>query len=179
MRHEALWRMATRKKLTGKEHVLSVLKSFDTLMVGTYEETGDAPSLHLRPMAVARLEPDGSVCFLTHIATSKVDQALTPRRGQICGQSKRRYLWADGSFELSDDRARIKEMWSAGFEVWFDGPEDPAIVLMIFRPEQVEVWDSAGTKGLKFAFDAARALVTGEKPQRDGDPEQHEVVSLQ
>ena len=163
--------MATRKKqLTGKEHVLSVLKSFDTLMVGTYEETGSDPSLHLRPMSLAKLEADGSACFLTHISTAKVDQALTPRRGQICGQSKRRYVWADGTFELSDDRARIAELWSTAFEVWFDGPEDPGIVLMVFHPETVEVWDSAGAKGIKYAFEAARALITGQKPEHRRQP---------
>ncbi|MBK7864603.1 MAG: pyridoxamine 5'-phosphate oxidase family protein [Archangiaceae bacterium] len=170
--------MATRKKLTGKEHVMSVLKSFDTLMVGTYQETGSSPSLHLRPMAVAKLEDDGSICFLTSIATPKVDEALSPRRGQICGQAKRRHVWADGSFELSDDRERIRSMWSAGFDVWFDGPDDPQIVLMVFHPHDVEVWDNTGAKGIKFAFDAAKALITGEKPQRDDNPEQHERVPM-
>jgi general stress protein 26 len=173
--------MATRRKkqLTGKEHVVDVLKNFDTLMVGTYEETGDEPLLRARPMAVAKVEDDGRIWFMTHIATQKVDQALSPRQGQVCGQSKKRWLAAAGHFELTDDREKIKELWSTGFEVWFDGPEDPAIVLMSFVPESVEIWDNAGTKGIKYAFEMARALLTGEKPSRDGNDEQHERVTIQ
>lgn len=167
-----------RKKTLGPEHVHELLEKFDTLMVGTYEQTGDAPRLHARPMSVAHVEDDSSIVFFTAIDTGKVEEALSPRRGHISGQSRRRYLSAIGEFEIIKDVERAKALWKPQFSVWFDGPEDPKLVLMIFHPEEVELWDSSGVKGLKYAFQMARALVTGERPDRDDDPEQHERVAL-
>jgi general stress protein 26 len=167
-----------RKKPLGPEHVHLLLKKFDTLMVGTYGETGDAPKLHARPMSVACVEDDSSIVFITNIDTEKVDEALSPRRGHVSGQSRRRYLSAIGTFEILKDPERLKQLWSKQFDIWFDGPEDPKAVLMIFHPEEVELWDSSGVKALKYAFQMARALVTGERPDRDDDPEQHERVAL-
>jgi general stress protein 26 len=171
--------MATRKpKVIGPKHVFKMLQKFGVLMVGTYEETGPQPKLRSRPMAVVHLDEDCTLTFATHIDTSKVAQALSPRRGQVSGQSRARFIAASGTFEVRHDPERVRQLWSKDLEVWFDGPDDPAIALMIFRPDEVELWDAAGAKGLKYAFEAARALVTGEKPSRDGDAEQHEVVLL-
>ncbi len=155
-----------------------VLGDFDTLMVGSYEETGEQPRLRARPMQVAKLDDDCTLYFLTRIDTAKIDEVLSPTRGTVVGQKRSRYIAALGRFEVLKDAAQIKELWSTAFDVWFDGPDDPAVVLMIFHPEQVEIWDSKGLKGVKFVFDMARALVTGERPERDDEPEQHERVEL-
>ena len=167
-----------RKKTLGPEHVHELLKKFDTLMVGTFQETGEEPRLHARPMSVACVEDDSSVIFLTSVDTEKVDEALSPRRGHISGQSRRRYLSAIGSFEVLKNTERVKELWKPQFSIWFEGPDDPKLVMLVFHPEEVELWDSSGVKGLKYAFQMARALVTGERPDRDADPEQHERVAL-
>jgi hypothetical protein len=47
---------------------------------------------------------------------------------------------------------------------------------MVFHPDEAELWDVSGTRGLKFLFDAARALLTGSTP--DHDREQHTRVDF-
>jgi len=171
--------MATRKsKKTGPEHVHDVLGDFDTLMVGTYEATGEQPRLRARPMAVAKLDEDCTLYFLSRIDTAKVDEALSPTHGTVVGQRRNRYLAAMGRFEVLKDTRKIAALWKASFGIWFEGPDDPSLVLLVFHPEQVEIWDSKGLKGVKYAFEVARALVTGQRPDRDEDPEQHERVEL-
>ncbi|MBL8953642.1 MAG: pyridoxamine 5'-phosphate oxidase family protein [Myxococcaceae bacterium] len=172
--------MATRtNKKSGPEHVHDVLEDFETLMVGTYEKVGDVPRLRARPMRVAKLDDDNTLYFVTSIDTSKVDEALVPGRGTVVGQRRNRYLSALGRYEVLKDTAMLKDLWNPAFNVWFDGPEDPTCVLMVFHPEEVELWDSKGLKGVKYIFDAAKALITGAEPPRDDDDDQHEVVALQ
>jgi hypothetical protein len=48
--------------------------------------------------------------------------------------------------------------------------------LLGLHPRQIEFWDASGTKGLKYLFDSAKALLTGEPPKpAEG---QHDKVRL-
>jgi len=160
-----------------RERLYEVLKEFDTLLLGTFEQTGAEPSLRARPMHVAHLEPDCTLYFITRDPSEKLDEALSTRRGHVFGQSSKQFVSMHGEVNLSVDRERIRALWKKSYEVWLNGPEDPHAVMVVFKPRDAELWDIAGAKGLRFLFESARALVTGEKPPRH-DEELHERVSL-
>jgi general stress protein 26 len=68
-----------------------------------------------------------------------------------------------GSATLSDDKAKMKELWSAILKAWFPlGLEDPEIVLIKVIPNEVNYWDSSSSKMVEL-FNMLKAIVTGEE----------------
>jgi general stress protein 26 len=58
------------------------------------------------------------------------------------------------------DRAKVHELWSAPLKQYFDGPDDPKIVLIAFHADDADYWDgpNALMTGMKMLVTAA----TGE-----------------
>ena len=160
------------------EKLHGLLEEFSTVMLGTFEQTGGQPSLRARPMAIARLDDDCTLYFITGVATDKVDEAISTGTGHAFGQSKTRYLWLRGQFEISRDRTLLRELWSKMNDVWFDGPDDPRAAVMILQPTEAELWDVSGTKGVRFLLESAKALLTGQRLPNEGSGERHEKVQL-
>ncbi|MFC3061407.1 pyridoxamine 5'-phosphate oxidase family protein [Paenirhodobacter populi] len=74
-------------------------------------------------------------------------------------------LWAriEGQLDLSQDRAKLDEIWNAVAAAWFEGGErDPDVRLLKLSLEQAEVWTTTGGPG--FLYQIAKARLTGEKP---------------
>jgi general stress protein 26 len=162
----------------GQHHLYELLKEFPTVMLGTFEQTGTTPSLVARPMSVTKLDPDCKLTFITGIDTAKIDEALHARVGHVIGQSKTRFFTVRGQIRVSQDRARIRELWSKINDVWFDGPDDPTAAIMEFFPEEAELWDVSGANGLRFVFEAAKALVTGKELPNEKSGEQHDRFTV-
>lgn len=161
--------MDTQKKL------IELLRSFDDLMVATIAENG---TIHARPMAVAEVDDAGDVWFVTEDSSAKTDEVQVDGRALVTGQSKGVYLSVSGTLDLVHDRARIERLWKASWKAWFpEGKEDPDIVLMRLSPEIGEYWDQSGAKGVRFLFEAARAIAQGEKARPTG-PRQHAKVPM-
>ncbi len=73
------------------------------------------------------------------------------------------FVSISGTASLSEDRAKIAELWSAFDKAWWDDANDPDIRLLTVRPERAELWDSPGRL---VAFTAMlTAAVTGSKPE--------------
>lgn len=79
--------------------------------------------------------------------------------------SKGIYADLKGKLGLSDDRAKLVELWSPVADAWFDGGiDDPDLQLMSFHITAGEVWTTP-TSGLAFMFKILRANVTGQAPE--------------
>jgi general stress protein 26 len=126
-------------------------------------------------MSVARLGDDCTLYFISPIETEKVHEAAATGAAHAFGQSKTQFFTLRGAIELSQDRRLLRELWSKLNDAWLDGPDDPRASVLILRPIEAELWDVSGTKGLKFLFDAAKALATGTKLGA-ADREQHTKV---
>ena len=57
---------------------------------------------------------------------------------------KMHFVSISGRAELSDDRRKIEELWSAFDKAWWDDASDPDIRLLTVTPERGELWDSPG-----------------------------------
>ena len=162
-----------------RSHVVAVLREFSNVMLSTFQPGPNAwaPQVQTRPMAVARLDDDGTMVFITQRDSAKVHSVAARRRGQVTVQSATRYATLTGRLDVRDDRKLIREVWSKLNEVWLEGPDDPNAVALVFTPELAEIWDSSGRRGLKFLLASAKALITGDK-EHDDDPEQHVKVQM-
>ncbi|MBB3808905.1 pyridoxamine 5'-phosphate oxidase family protein [Pseudochelatococcus contaminans] len=74
-------------------------------------------------------------------------------------------LWAriEGQLELSQDTAKLDEIWNSVAESWFDGGKrDPDIRLLKFSLARAEVWTTNGKLG--FLYEISKSKLTGDKP---------------
>jgi general stress protein 26 len=148
-----------------REHLYELLKDFDTAMLVTHP-SGSA--MHARPMAVAELRGEGGAYFVTSIGSPKIAEIEANPAVTLTFQSSKEFASVSGRVSVVRDRTLIERLWKEAWKVWFpQGKTDPAISLLKFEAEQGEYWDNSGLHGLKYAFEAAKAYVTGEKPATD------------
>lgn len=160
--------------MDGEQHLYDLLQDFDTAMLVTHAGDG---RLHARPMAVAELRPDADAYFVTSIDSPKVAEIDADAEVLLTFQSAKQYAAVYGRVTVVQDRALIERLWKEAWKVWFPrGKTDPNIALLRFDAERGELWDNAGTRGLQFLFEAAKAYVSGETPKPN--PDQHRRVRL-
>lgn len=143
-----------------REHLIEILKDFGTAMLFTRSAGGD---LHGRPMGVADVEGDGELWFCAALDSGKVAEIGAEPSVAVAMQGKTKFLSLSGRARISNDRARIAQLWKPDWKIWFpDGKDDPNLCLIAVTPTEGEWWDNSGARGLKFAFEAAKALLKGE-----------------
>jgi general stress protein 26 len=151
------------------EHLYDLLRDFDTAMLITRAADGH---LHARPMAIAELRADADAYFVTSIDSPKIAEIEADADVLLTFQSERQYAAVYGRANVIQDRQLIDRLWKEAWKLWFPrGKSDPSIALLRFDAERGEFWDNAGTRGVQYAFEAAKAYLRGETPQPD--PEQH------
>ena len=96
----------------------------------------------------------------------------------VCQQERSAYLSISGAGMIVHEPSRVRQLWREPFRVWFPGgPEDPDLRLLVVEPLVAEYWDNRGTNGLEYMFEAAKAYVSGTRPDVDGG-DQHGRVPL-
>ncbi len=156
-----------------QEHLYKVLQHFQVAMIVTHGIDG---TMIARPMAVARVEPGADMYFTTNIESTKVEEILAEPHVTVVVQSRTQYAAVRGVAKVSLDRALIHELWRDEWKNWYPkGKDDPHIAILVFEPHHGEYWDNAGSSGLKFVFQAAKAYLTGKTPK---DREEHAEVDM-
>lgn len=72
------------------------------------------------------------------------------------------FLAITGEATVSNDRARIRELWSDLMKAWWDSAEDPQIRLVTVIPDDAELWEGPN-KLIAYAV-MLTAAATGTKP---------------
>ena len=158
-----------------QKHLYDLLKDFDTAMLVTRSADGH---MHSRPMAIAELRPDSDAYLVTSIDSPKVAEVQANPGVTLTFQSSNQYASLSGEATIVRDRALIDRLYKEAWKIWFPkGKTDPSISLLKFTAQHGEYWDNAGTEGLKYVFEAAKAYVKGERPKED-DHKQHAKVTL-
>jgi len=156
------------------ERVLELFREFDSAMLVTHTSDG---GMHGRPMSLAEVEPDGTIWFMTDQTSHKAAEIQADARALVVFQSSKRFVVANGGIALVNNREKIRELWKAADKLWFHDENDPNIVLLRFSPVDAEYWDTSGLRGLKYAFKAAKAYVTGQEAKKELEPEVHGKVN--
>lgn len=159
-----------------QQNFFELLKKFDTAMLVTHATK--AGPLHARPMVIAETGNDGSIWFITGADTPKIDELEHDNELVAAFQRDRQYLAVSGRAEIHKDRARIHKLWKESYRLWFQGKDDPNIVLIRLNPSSAEYWDETGLKGVKFLLKAAAAYVLGRELHEPNDINIHGKVSL-
>jgi general stress protein 26 len=126
--------------------------------------TQDAGKLRARPMAAYIRRDENTIYFLTDARQHKDEEiARNPSINlSFADAGSQKYVSISGTASVSNDRARIKELFSTPAKAWWDSAEDPNIRVLRIAPEDAEFWDSPGSV-ISYVKMAA-AAVTGKRP---------------
>ena len=127
--------------------------------------TRDGDKLRARPMSAYLQRDENAVYFLTDARRHKDDEiARNPAINlSFADPSSQKYVSLTGSAVVSNDRAKIKELFSTPAKAWWDSAEDPNIRVLKITPDDAEFWDSPGTI-ISYAKMAV-AAVSGTRPE--------------
>jgi general stress protein 26 len=136
--------------------------------------TRDGDKLRARPMSAYLVRDENVIYFLTD-ARRHMDEEIA-RNPQVnlsfANAGSQKYVSISGSAVISNDRAKIKQLFSTPAKAWWDSAEDPNIRVLKITPEDAEFWDSPGT--LTSYVKMTAAAFTGARPDL-GD---HHKVAL-
>jgi general stress protein 26 len=142
--------MNTEQKL--EEKLWKALSSDRTLMLGL-DGVEDG---HSRPMTAMVEDESGPIWFFAGKPNAVVDNLARSHRAIAAFTSKGHDLFASihGNLSVDHDRAVIDRLWNPFIAAWFDGKDDPKLVLLRFDPEQAEVWlnENNMLAGVKMLF---------------------------
>ncbi len=121
----------------------------------------------LVPMSHHADPENNTLWFITASGTDAVDVVSTgpaPCAYVLADNGKGIYAHLHGTLSLSNDAAKLDELWSPVSSAWFEGGrDDPDIRLLAFKITKGEVW-ATSTSGVAFVFNVARAHLTGTQP---------------
>jgi general stress protein 26 len=104
--------------------------------------------LRSRPMTTIKTDDVGHLWFLTdRDADVAKDVREEPSVGlAYADNGASTYVSVSGQAALSEDRARIEELWNPAMRAWWEGPDDPKIVAIDVRVLGAEFWDGPNSR---------------------------------
>ncbi|SFT67231.1 General stress protein 26 [Algoriphagus locisalis] len=98
-----------------------------------------------RPMSVQKTDDAGNIWFLSAKDSMKNMEiaADTDVTLYFQGSSYSDFLELNGHAVITDDRAKIEELWDPTVKAWFtEGKDDPRISVIQFIPDSGYYWDN-------------------------------------
>ena len=139
-----------------------MIAEFDTCMV----TTRDGTKLRARPMAPRISRERGEILFVTDIRSHKVGEVEGDDQVACTFTKHGSYVAVSGTASVTQDRARIDEIWDAEIEAWMpQGKDGEGVGVFVIDPSQAEIWDVKANKVTQ-AWEFAKAYL-GDKPQPD------------
>ena len=114
-----------------------------------------------RPMACHAIDNEGNAWFFTQRAAPKVQRIRDAQRVGLAWPNVllQRWVSANGTAEIVDDRARMTALWRPSDRAWFpEGLESPDLALLKVTLERVEYWAAEGN-ALERTANVVRAFV--------------------
>lgn len=126
--------------------------------------TRDGDRLRARPMSAYPERENNAIFFLTDARHHKDEEiARNPNVNlSFANASDQKYVSVTGSAAISNDRAKIKELFSTPAKAWWHSADDPNIRVLKVTPDAAEFWDSPGSV-ISYVKMAAAAM-TGTRP---------------
>jgi general stress protein 26 len=126
------------------DRVWALMQDIKIAMVVTHDGHGD--HLRARPMAARPNADEHAIFFLTDSSAAKDEEVA--RNANVClafadikGQ---KFVSVTGAAEVSNDRKRIKEIFSIADKAFWKDAEDPAVRLLTVKPTMAEYWEGPG-----------------------------------
>lgn len=146
--------------LRDTERAWELMKKIGFAMLVTH----DGDKLRARPMAAYVDRAADAVYFLSDVRRHKDDEIRQNPNVNLsfADAGEQKYVSVSGTASVSNDRAKIRELFTTAAKAWWDNADDPNIRVLKFTPEEAEFWDSPGT--VISYVKMATAVMTGSRP---------------
>ena len=150
----------TDDNMPDRDRVWDLMKKIGFAMLVTH----DGDKLRARPMAAYVERNDDAIYFLTDARRHKdTEIARDPNVNlSFADASGQKYVSLTGTATISNDRAKIKDLFGTPAKAWWDSADDPNIRVLKVVPDDAEFWDSPGT--VVSYVKMAAAAMTGSRP---------------
>jgi general stress protein 26 len=144
-----------------QDRIWELAEKIDICMYTTW----DGEQQHSRPLSARVRRDEHAVHFLVDVTGQKNAQISRFPTVSAAWVDNGNYKYAlmSGEAKITNDRAKIAELWSKFDEAWWDDCDDPSISLLTLTPDNGELWDSPG-KAVALAK-MVMAVVTGDAPK--------------
>jgi general stress protein 26 len=145
------------------EHAWELMKRSKIGLFVTHDSRGG--DLRARPVHAHPTPEESAIYFLTDADSAKVYEIADNRSVCIAfaDASAQKYVSVSGTASISDDRAKIKELWTASDKAFWTDENDPRIRAVRIDASEAEYWDSFST--VFAAVKIALSTVTGARPK--------------
>jgi general stress protein 26 len=99
-----------------QQNLFDIIDKFDAGMLTTINKQN---GLHARPMAVAKLNRDGAIYFVTDVNSAKIDEIGNNSKATVTFQSGSQFATVSGTAEIIDNRSLIGRAWKEAYKTWF------------------------------------------------------------
>jgi len=125
--------------------------------------TWDGERQRARPLAANVERDEDAIYFLVDVDGMKDDQIeeFPIVTLAFADNSGYKYVSITGMAKVTNDRAKIAELWTPDNKAFWDSKDDPGIRVITVTPDDAEVWDSPGK--IVAAVKMLTAAVTGAK----------------
>lgn len=130
--------------------------------------TREGEDMRSRPMAAYLNRDERRIYFLTDVDSQKDvdierDAHINLSFADIKGQT---YVSVSATATISNDREKIKELWSTPAKAWWDSPDDPSLRIMKVTPKDAHYWNGPNT-AVAYAKMAIAAVSDGKPDMGD------------
>lgn len=125
------------------EKVRELIDQSDVCFFCTEPATG--LSNGVRPMSIQQVDDQGYLWIVSaNDSHTNQEIALDPKvKLYFQGSKHSDFLYLSGTATISEDKEKIKELWSPIMKTWFtEGIDDPRISLLRIEPAEGYYWDN-------------------------------------
>ncbi len=160
-----------------KTRLQDAAKGFEVAMLITHDEAG---ALQARPMTiVSERGAIDEILIVTSKNSGPAIDVVDDGRASLVMQSSSAYVHLAGAADVFADQALAKKLWKPAWRVWFpDGPESPDLVFLRVLPSEGEYWDSSMVASLRYLFDRAKSMLSGNNDPQAVPTAVHSRVEL-
>jgi general stress protein 26 len=143
------------------DRVWDVIEKAEVCMMATHFSEG----LRARPMEAKPDRDEGAIWFLTDRRGLKDDEV--EECPEVCltfvYPEEKVYLSITGEAFVGRDPQRARALWNKRQAAWWEGPDDPNLLVMRVEPGRAEMWDGPASSALA-AYEFFMARLTGASP---------------
>ncbi|MFB9055827.1 pyridoxamine 5'-phosphate oxidase family protein [Mariniflexile ostreae] len=117
------------------------------------------------PMTLQSMDAQGDLWFFTSKESGLFKDVDYDNRVQImCSdEEKQKYISIFGNATHIVDQEKVDELWNPLMRNWFDGKEDPNLVLLNVNMENAYYWDNQYNKLVSF-FKLVKGAIPEQQP---------------
>jgi general stress protein 26 len=154
---------------TKQTELYDLIEGIEIAMFTTRRPDGRLVS---RPMATQARAAGADLWFVTDVSAYKLDELEQEPQVNLAyyNQKSREYVSISGMARVSNDRAKIAELYRPDWKAWFDGdskdagtPDDPRIILIAVDVESA-VFLKVDKPRAVVAFEVVKGMLTGSTP---------------